>query len=190
MSVPLSHQDPAPPGTVIATPLPEKQRRQMKKLDIPELVGAKQALGSQLVDGRLPKPVLDYVVLDNNVEQRLSIFEKGLVVVHMTGAGGARRACCIHFVGPVEDVWQVFWGDSRAIVADHDRGTFRRTVRLQFNAATIGDVPDRIGDEIVHDLLEAIGIAEELIGFIVHRCGEPYAAGLGFDVMPFDHVAK
>ena len=85
----ITKVDPAPPGTVIATPLPEKQRRQMKKYDIPELVGARQALGSQLVDGRLPKPLIDYVVVDHNVEQRISIFERGLVVVRMTGAAGA-----------------------------------------------------------------------------------------------------
>ena len=95
-SIPAAHAeehditkvDPAPPGTVIATPLPEKQRRQMKKYDIPELAGARQALGSQLIDGRLPKPILDYIVLDANVEQRISIFEHGLIVVRMTGAGG------------------------------------------------------------------------------------------------------
>ena len=85
----ITKVDPAPPGAVIATPMPEKQSRRMKKYQIPELVGAKQALGSQLVDGRLPRPVLDYVVVDQNVEQRLSIFEKGLVVVRMSGAGGS-----------------------------------------------------------------------------------------------------
>ena len=84
----ITKVDPAPPGTVIATPLPEKQRRQMKKLDIPELVGARQALGSQLIDGRLPRPIVDYVVVDHNVEQRISIFERGLVVVRMNGAAG------------------------------------------------------------------------------------------------------
>ena len=85
----ISKVDPAPPGTVIATPLPEKQRRQMKKYDIPELVGARQALGSQLVDGHLPRPIVDYVVIDHNVEQRISIFERGLVVVRLTGTAGA-----------------------------------------------------------------------------------------------------
>src|ERR1043165_10207707 len=44
--------DPAPNGGAIAPPLPEKQRRQLKKLDIPELAGARQALGSQLIAGR------------------------------------------------------------------------------------------------------------------------------------------
>jgi hypothetical protein len=83
----ITKVDPAPPGSVIATPMPEKQRRKMKKYEIPELSGARQALGSQLVDGHLPRPVLDYVIVNQNVEQRLSIFEKGLVVIRMSGAG-------------------------------------------------------------------------------------------------------
>jgi hypothetical protein len=52
------------------------------------LIGSKQAIGSQLIDGRLPKPILDYSVRDTRVRQRISIFEGGLVVVRMSGAGG------------------------------------------------------------------------------------------------------
>src|SRR6476661_6519181 len=50
--------EPAPTDGAIATPLPEAQRRKLKKLDIPELSGARQALGSQVVDGALPRPVI------------------------------------------------------------------------------------------------------------------------------------
>jgi len=85
----ITQVDTAPIGGAMAVPLPQAQQKRLRKYEIPELVGAKQALGSQLVDGRLPRPVLDYVVVDQNVEQRLSIFEKGLVVVRMSGAGGS-----------------------------------------------------------------------------------------------------
>src|SRR5688500_5066485 len=66
--------DEAPAGGAIATPLPEKYRRRLKKYEIPELTGSRQAIGSQLIDGRLPKPLLDYSVRDTKVRQRISIF--------------------------------------------------------------------------------------------------------------------
>lgn len=83
----ISKVDPAQPDGIISTPLPESQRRLLKKYDVPELSGATQALGSQLIDGRLPKPLVDYVARDGTVEQRISLFEGGLVVVKLTGAG-------------------------------------------------------------------------------------------------------
>jgi hypothetical protein len=82
----ISKVDPAPPNSAIATPLPEQQRRLMKKYDIPDLAGAQQALGSQLIDGRLPRPLIDYITRDGGIEQRVSFFEGGLVVINMTGA--------------------------------------------------------------------------------------------------------
>jgi hypothetical protein len=84
----ISKVDPVTaPDAVIATPVPERQQKRLKKYDIPELAGAKQALGSQLIDGRLPKPIADYVAVEGTIEQRISLFEGGLVVVRMTGAG-------------------------------------------------------------------------------------------------------
>ena len=82
----ITRVEPVAPDTVIATPTPNAQQRRMKKYDMPELAGAKQVLGSQLIDGRLPKPLADYVVREAGLEQRVSIFEGGLVVVKMTGA--------------------------------------------------------------------------------------------------------
>jgi len=82
----ISKVDPAPPDSAIATPLPEARKRMLKKYDIPDLAGAEQALGSQLIDGRLPRPLLDFLTREGAVEQRVSIFEGGLVVVNMTGA--------------------------------------------------------------------------------------------------------
>ncbi len=84
----ISKVDPAPLGGAIAVPLSERERRKLKKYEIPELIGARQAIGSQLINGQLPKPVLDYYVQNGAIEQRISFFEGGLVVVRLTGAGG------------------------------------------------------------------------------------------------------
>ncbi|HEV2722048.1 MAG TPA: hypothetical protein VG323_18655 [Thermoanaerobaculia bacterium] len=83
--------DPAPPDGAIAPPLPEAQRRKLKKYDIPELTGARQALGSQIVDGQLPRPLIDYVATDAKVRERISFFERGLVVIDVTGGGATIR---------------------------------------------------------------------------------------------------
>ncbi|HEX7154604.1 MAG TPA: hypothetical protein VF618_24175 [Thermoanaerobaculia bacterium] len=84
----ISQVDVVQPGRAIATPLTDTEEKRLKQYEIPELTGAKQALGSQLVEGRLPRPLLDFVMKDGTVQQRLSIFEGGLVVVRMTGGGG------------------------------------------------------------------------------------------------------
>ena len=83
--------DTAPLGGAISIPLPEKERRRLKKYEIPELVGSRQAIGSQLIDGRLRKPILDYISDQGPIHQRLSIFEQGLVVIDAHGAGGTIR---------------------------------------------------------------------------------------------------
>jgi hypothetical protein len=87
----ITQVDAAPLGGAIAIPLPERERKKLSKYDIPELVGSKQALGSQRIDGRLPKPLVDYSVSTSAVYQRLSIFEGGLVVVESRGPGGTIR---------------------------------------------------------------------------------------------------
>ncbi len=84
----ISKVDPAPLGGAIATPLPESQARKLRKYNIEELAGSRQAIGSQVVDGRLPLPLLDYRVRSSAIDQRISFFEGGLVVVRMSGAGG------------------------------------------------------------------------------------------------------
>lgn len=91
----ISKVDPALPDAAIATPMPETRRRAMKKYDIPDLAGAQQALGSQLVEGRLPKPLIDFLTREGSVEQRVSVFEGGLVVVNMTGASTIRKKLLI-----------------------------------------------------------------------------------------------
>src|SRR5687768_18607587 len=73
----------------VSTPLPERQKRRLKRYEIPELSGARQAIGSQLIAGELPNPILDYSVRTSAVDQRISFFEGGLIVIRMIGAGGS-----------------------------------------------------------------------------------------------------
>ena len=91
----ISKVEPVSPDAAISTPVPEREQKRLKKYDMPELAGAKQALGPQLIDGRLPKPLADYIVLDGSIEQRISIFEGGLVVVKMTGASSIQKKVII-----------------------------------------------------------------------------------------------
>jgi hypothetical protein len=81
----ISKVDPAPESSAIATPMPAMRQRQMKRYEIPELTGAVQALGSQLIDGRLPKPLVDFLITEGTLTQRISLFEGGLAVMRMTG---------------------------------------------------------------------------------------------------------
>jgi hypothetical protein len=87
----ITQVEAAPLGGAIAIPLPERERKKLAKYDIPELAGSRQAVGSQRIDGRLPKPLVDYSVTSASLYQRLSIFEGGLVVVEGRGAGGTIR---------------------------------------------------------------------------------------------------
>src|SRR5437588_4268423 len=87
----ISQVDAAPLGGAIAVPLPERERKKLSKYDIPELAGSRQAIGPQRIDGRLPKPLIDYSATTADIYQRLSIFEGGLVVVEVRGAGGTIR---------------------------------------------------------------------------------------------------
>ncbi|MEO8378359.1 MAG: hypothetical protein ABI779_01725 [Acidobacteriota bacterium] len=83
------------PDAAVSTPVSERELRRMKKYDMPELAGATQVLGSQLIDGRLRKPLVDFIARDGTIEQRISIFEGGLVVVKMTGASTIEKKVII-----------------------------------------------------------------------------------------------
>jgi len=83
--------DSVPLGSAMATPLPEAQRKKLEKYDLPELAGSTQALGSQLIEGALPQPLIDYIAQDAKIQQRLSIFQGGLVVIDVRGVAGPMR---------------------------------------------------------------------------------------------------
>ncbi|MDP9192384.1 MAG: hypothetical protein M3P06_11855 [Acidobacteriota bacterium] len=89
----ITQVEPAPSAGAASTPIPMK--RAWKKYDIPDLAGAQQAVGSQLIDGRLRRPLVDYITAESTIEQRVSIFEGGLVVVNMTGASTIRKKMLI-----------------------------------------------------------------------------------------------
>jgi hypothetical protein len=89
----ISKVEPAPRDGAIATSIPNDPS--MRKYDIPDLAGAEQAIGSQLLDGRLRKPLVDFITIDGKVAQRISIFEGGLVFVKMTGAATIRKKVVI-----------------------------------------------------------------------------------------------
>ncbi len=76
--------DPVSADAAMATPLPVKEQRRLRKYDLPELTGSRQAIGSQLIDGHLPKPMVDYFEWSGELRERISIFEGGLVVVNLT----------------------------------------------------------------------------------------------------------
>lgn len=82
----IDQVDPAQPHGAMNVPLPQNRQRMLRKYDIAELSGARQALGSQVIDGHLPKPLVDYLNVEGTIQQRISLFEGGLVVVKMTGA--------------------------------------------------------------------------------------------------------
>jgi hypothetical protein len=163
----ISKVEPAPADGAISTPIPKK--RGMKKYDIPDLAGAEQAVGSQLLDGRLRKPVLDFMTTEGSLTQRISIFEGGLVVVNMTGAATIRKKVLIppdalqsytkaispKTLGAV-DARQLAPPDrdSRSVIRVY--GADGKPVERVFNPRRV--LPNELNDQIapVRDLLRAV----------------------------------
>ena len=165
----ITKVDPAPQGGAIATPLPESQKRKLKRYEMPELAGAKQALGSQLIDGRLPKPLVDFITRDGVVEQRISLFEGGLVVLNMNGAALIRKKVIIP-PDALKSYLRVLTADSvRAIdTSDLTPPDAARSARLRVYDANgvaveriynpIGILPKALADRVLplQDLLRAM----------------------------------
>ena len=63
------------------------QGKEASQEEIPELAGAIRAEGSQLIDGKLPRPYVDYSIDLLGVSRRLSLFQNGLVVVTTVHGG-------------------------------------------------------------------------------------------------------
>jgi hypothetical protein len=165
----ISQVDIAPTNGAMSVPLPESQQRRLKKYEIPELVGSRQALGSRLIDGRLPRPLLDFKAFNGPVRQRLSIFEGGLVVVSMTGAGGVikkkllipmdalaaylKAASAKELVKFRENELPVATGSAGATLRIYTEQAF---VERQFDPTAV--LPKTLQDEVLplQDLLRAI----------------------------------
>jgi hypothetical protein len=166
----ISQVDEAPLGGAIAIPLPERERKKLKKYDIPELVGSRQAVGPQRIDGRLPKPLVDYSATTSDVYQRLSIFEGGLVVVEVRGTGGTIRKKVIIPDDALHSYLHSISPAALSTVRDHELSKPRDTRRSLLRAYDgqqnfverqfdpMGTMPKTLSDQVVplQDLLRAI----------------------------------
>ena len=159
-----------PLGGAIAIPLPERERKKLSKYDIPELVGSRQAVGPQRIDGRLPRPLVDYSANTTAVYQRLSIFEGGLVVVEVRGTGGTIRKKVVIPPDALQNYLRAISPSALDAVRDGDltrprdtRGALLRAydtrqgfVERQFDP--MATMPKGLADQVVpiQDLLRAI----------------------------------
>jgi hypothetical protein len=165
----ITQVDAAPLGGAIAIPLPERERKKLAKYDIPELAGARQAIGPQRIDGRLPKPLVDYSATSSDIYQRLSIFEGGLVVVEVRGAGGTIRKKLILPEDALRSYLSTISPSSLAAVHDAELSRPRDTRRSLLRAYDgqnfverqfdpMGTMPKALSDAVIplQDLLRAI----------------------------------
>jgi hypothetical protein len=180
----ITQVDAAPLGGAIAIPLPERERKKLSKYDIPELVGSRQAVGSQRIDGRLPKPLVDYSVNTTAVYQRLSIFEGGLVVVEVRGSGGTIRKKVIIPTDALQNYLHAISPAALATVRDGELSRPRDTrhallraydpqqnfVERQFDP--MATMPKTLADQVMpmQDLLRAIyqdrGVTNSVAGYM------------------------
>lgn len=77
-------------------------------------------------------------------------------------AGSCRRACGIHFVKAVEYVRQVFRRDAAAGVRHRQHRTSIRYSCAQRDSAPLRCVTDGVRYQVLDDLLDAIGVANDL----------------------------
>lgn len=167
----ISMVETSPLGGAIAVPLPERYRKRLQRYEIPELVGSRQALGSQLIDGRLPRPLLDYSASEGPLQQRLSLFEGGLVVIDVrnAGVGGIHKKVLIPEDALRNYMKAISPASMRAITrADlaAPRDGRRAFLRVYDSSGTfeersfdpMGTLPKRLADQVVplEDLLRAL----------------------------------
>jgi hypothetical protein len=166
----ISQVDVAPLGGAIAVPLPERERKRLSKYDIPELAGSRQAIGPQRIDGHLPKPLVDYSATTADIYQRLSIFEGGLVVVEVRGAGGTIRKKLLIPDDALKSYVHTISTSALAAVHDSELSKPRDTRRSLLRAYDaqqhfverqfdpMATMPKELSDQIVplQDLLRAI----------------------------------
>ena len=178
----ITQVDAAPLGGAMATPLPEAQRKELMKYEIPELAGSRQALGSQTIEGSLPQPIIDYIAQDANVQQRISIFQGGLVVVDIRGAGGPIRKKVII----PDDALKNYMKSINALAkvtpvnVPQPRGDRRAVLRIYSDSHAYservfdpsGVLPQVLNDQVapMRDLLRAIsedrGVTNSIAGYM------------------------
>jgi len=94
-------------GVAISIPKPDEDSIDESRYSSPELTDTRPALGSQLVDGRLPHPRLDYSIETPTSLQRLSFFESGLVVLHIKAGDANLRKRMILPQGALDEYLKV-----------------------------------------------------------------------------------
>jgi hypothetical protein len=179
----ISQVDEAPLGGAIAIPLPERERKKLAKYDIPELAGSRQAVGPQRIDGRLPRPLVDYSATTTDVYQRISIFEGGLVVVEVRGSGGTIRKKVIIPDDALHSYLHSISTSALASVRDSELSKPRDTRRSLLRAYDaqnfverqfdpMATMPKALSDQVVplQDLLRAIyqdrGVTNTVAGYM------------------------
>jgi hypothetical protein len=180
----ISQVDEAPLGGAIAIPLPERERKKLAKYDIPELAGSRQAVGPQRIDGHLRRPLVDYSATTTDVYQRISIFEGGLVVVEMRGAGGTIRKKVIipddalhNYVRSISPTALASVHDSELSKPRDTRRSLLRAYDAQMNFVErqfdpMATMPKALSDQVVplQDLLRAIyqdrGVTNSVAGYM------------------------
>lgn len=90
-------------GASISIPKPDEDAIDESRYSSPELTDTRAAVGSQLIEGRLPAPLLDYAIVTSKSSQRLTFFEKGLVVLHMKAGDANLRKRMILPEGALTD---------------------------------------------------------------------------------------
>jgi len=108
---------PAELGTAISIPKPNEDSIDESQYTSPELTETRAAVGSQLVDGRLPLPRLDYSIVTPKSLQRLSFFEQGLVVLHVKAGDANLRKRMILPEGAITDYLAVLSPDEAAAIS-------------------------------------------------------------------------
>jgi len=107
-------------GSTISIPKPNEGEIDEAGYTSPELTDTRPAVGSQLVDGRLPRPVLDYSVVPPKSLQRLSFFEHGLVVLHMKAGDANLRKRMILPEGALDEYLRMLTPDDAASISKRE----------------------------------------------------------------------
>ncbi|MBI2213321.1 MAG: hypothetical protein HYU52_06715 [Acidobacteria bacterium] len=119
-----AQQSPVPTelGTAISIPTPDEHKLDTRNYNTAELNGAAPAIGSQLIDGRLPRPLLDYGSASSGSLQRISFFEGGLVVVHVQAGGARLRKRVVFPAGAIDVYLEMLSPEQMKMLATSDMG--------------------------------------------------------------------
>jgi len=107
-------------GAAINIPKPNEGEIDEQSYTSPELTDTRPANGSQLIDGRLPRPQLDYSIVTPKSLQRLSFFEQGLVVLHMKAGDANLRKRMLLPEGALDEYLKLMTPDNAAAISRNE----------------------------------------------------------------------